>query len=233
MKTSAASAKDNRQARGAATRRSLMRAAEKLIAQHGFGNVTIRDILTEAEQKNTSALQYHFNGLKGLVEAIHAERSRQTQAKRAELLAELMDSTTAPDLRQLCQLMIRPVFELARAQVDFRRYIKAFGQELALSESSALSQASRRGGGGSSGQQLGLLLRHALSQLDDAAFGRRLESAVRFCAASMYHHARQKNAFRGEEADLFINSLIDALTGLLSAPESEATRAIARRLQQA
>lgn len=222
---------DNRQARSEATRRALMRAAEKLIARHGIENVTIRDILTEADQKNTSALQYHFGNLKGLIAAIHAERAGETQQKRAELVEALLDSRPEPDLRDICRLMVQPTFDLARARVDFRRYIKAFGHELALSETSALSQASRGGGGGSSGQQVGRLLRDALSHLDEAAYRRRLDSAVRLCAASMYHQARQKNAFRGEAADLFINSLIDALAGLLSAPESEATRAIARHVR--
>lgn len=53
-----------------------------------------------------------------------------------------LPSTTAePDLRQLCGLMVRPAFELARARPDFRRYVKAFGHQLALIETSAASVA--------------------------------------------------------------------------------------------
>ncbi len=218
---------DNRQARGDATRRALMRAAEKLIARKGIENVTIRDIVAEAGQKNTSALQYHFNNLNGLVAAIHKERSGETQEKRAELLNQLLIGTPKPDIRQICALMVMPVFELSRSRADFRRYVKAFGHELALSETSALSRVSSHGGGGSSGQQVGALLRRALPHLDDTAYRRRMESAVRLCSASMYHQARQPNAFRGIQADLFLNSLIDGLVGLLSAPESAETRAIA------
>ena len=48
----------------------------------------------------------------------------------------------------------------------------------------------------------------------------------------MYHHSRQKNAFRGQEAELFISSLIDALAGLLSAPESDETKAISAALEE-
>ena len=65
-----------------------MRAAEKLIAEHGIENVTIRLILAEADQKNTSALQYHFKNLKGLIAAIHEQRSRETQDIRAELIRD-------------------------------------------------------------------------------------------------------------------------------------------------
>ena len=222
---------DNRQARGETTRHALMRAAEKLIAEHGIENVTIRLILAEAEQKNTSALQYHFKNLKGLIAAIHKERSAEIQKTRGQLLAELLAREEPPSLRDLCELMIRPPVELARARVDYRRYIKAFGHQLALLESSALDQAGRAGGGGASGMQLGTLLRAELKHLDDDAFRRRMETAVRLCATSVSHQARQPKAFRGAHSDLFISSLIDALTGLLGAPESEQTRALAKRVR--
>ena len=66
---------DNRLLRGQETRRLLMQAAEKLIAEKGLEQVSIREILNEAGQNNTSALQYHFGNLNGLIAAIHAERS--------------------------------------------------------------------------------------------------------------------------------------------------------------
>lgn len=222
---------DSRQARGAATRRALMRSAEKLISEQGMGRVTIREILADAQQKNTSALQYHFGNLHGLVAAIQEERAEEIQARRAELIEQLLSRTPEPSLRQICALMVQPTFELAGSQTGFRRYIRAFGHELALSESSALSRVSRGGGGGQSGHRLGTLLRAALPHLNESAYRRRLESAVRLCAASMYHQARQKNAFRGGPAELYLNSLIDALVGLLSAPESAETRAIAETLE--
>jgi AcrR family transcriptional regulator len=222
---------DNRQARGEATRHALMRAAEKLIAEQGIENVTIRLILAEAEQKNTSALQYHFKNLQGLIAAIHRERSEEIQEARGQLLAELLARKEQPSLRDLCEMMIRPPVELARARVDYRRYIKAFGHQLALLESSALDQAGRAGAGGASGKQLRDLLREKLEHLDDAAFRRRMETAVRLCATSVFHQARQPNAFRGAHSDLFISSLIDALAGLLGAPESEQTQSLAKRIR--
>lgn len=209
-----------------------MRAAEKLIAERGIENVSIRDIVSEAGQKNESALQYHFKSLTGLIAAIHAERSAQTQARREDLLDALLTQTHEPTLRQLCILMVKPAFDLARSDVDFRRYIKAFGHELALTETSALSRAVSHGAGGPSGQQLAGLLKRALPHLDEEAYQRRMEAAVRFCSASMFHQARQRKAFRGDSADLFFHSLMDALVGLLSAPVSEETRELAGRMRQ-
>ncbi len=206
-----------------------MRAAEKLIAQSGVENISIREIVAGAGQKNESALQYHFKNLTGLLDAIHAQRSEEVQSTRAKLLAAMLESTSEPSLGQLCTLMVEPTFQLARANIEFRRYIKAFGHELAISDTSPLKKVSRNGGGGLSGQQIGAMLRRALPQLDESDYRKRMEAAVMLCSASMYHHARQKNAFRGHPSDLFLHNLIDALVGLFSAPVSPETQALKNR----
>jgi AcrR family transcriptional regulator len=220
---------DNRRARGEATRKALMRAAEQLIADAGIENVSMRDIVTAAGQKNESALQYHFKNLQGLINAIHASRDRETQAKRAALLQVLSEQTSNPSLRDICKLMVAPAFLLARSKPDFRRYIRAFGHEITLTEKSAVAFVNRKGGEGA--REIGEILRSALRHLDEAAYQRRLDGALRFIAASMVHQAYQKNAFRGAQADLFFSSLLDALVGLLSAPQSEETKAIISSMQ--
>lgn len=223
---------DNRRARSNDTKNALMRAAEKLIAERGMENVSIRDIVSTAGQKNESALQYHFKNLTGLIDAILQERSEQTHVKRAELIDTLLARGSDPTLREICMLMVQPSFDLARASMDFRRYIKAFGHELVLTETSPLAEVTTRGGGGMSGKQTARMLKAALPHLDADAYLRRMEAAVRLCSASMYHQARQKNAFKGEQAELFMHSLIDALVGLLSAPVSPETKALATKRQQ-
>ena len=202
-----------------------MRAAEKLIAQRGVEAITIRDIVSAAGQKNESALQYHFSSLGGLVDAIVSERAGQIRDKREELLAALQERQTAPyALRELVTLMVQPAFDLACASLAFRRFVKAFGHELALADESAIIRAARRGGaGGRSGMELATLLRSALAHLDDVSFRSRLEAAIRLSAISMYHQARTRGAFSGTQAELFFQQLIDALEGLLSAPVSSAT----------
>jgi len=219
---------DNRQTRSEATQRALKSAAVKLIAERGIENVTIRDIVSAAGQKNESALQYHFKNLKGLIRAIHESREAEIQAKRTEQLQHLGEQTSGPSLRDICKLMVEPAFLLAKSSADFRRYVKAFGHEIALTDQSAVAFVSKKGG--ESVKETGVLLRAALTHLDDAALQRRMDGALRFVSASMVHQARQKNAFRGAQADLFFSGLIDALVGLLGAAESEETRAIARSM---
>ena len=47
-----------------------------------------------------------------------------------------------------------------------------------------------------------------------------MESLISLAAISLGHHARQKNAFRGQAAELFFNNLVDEIAGLLMAPVS-------------
>jgi len=212
---------DIRLLRGEETRRLLMQAAVKLIAEKAGEQVSIREILDLANQKNSSAMQYHFGSLKGLIAAIHAERASETQAKRAEMLAQLLADDPEPNVRQICEVMFRPAFELARARPDYRTYIKAFGHELTLSETSAATKAFRgRGGGGESGLEITRLLRNALPHLSEPTFLQRLDFAVRLNASAIYARARAKAAFRGAQADVFRDGLTDSTVGLLVAPET-------------
>ena len=216
-----------KQSRSEATREALMRAAEKLIAAKGLENVSIRQIVEAAGQKNESALQYHFKNLQGLVRAIHAVRDAQINPMRTALIEKLAGDNGKPTLRDISKLMVEPAFLLARSKPDFRQYIKAFGHEIALTNRSA-SKAARRGDG-ETDREIRRLLRSALPELNSAAFDLRLDSAVRFIASSMYHQARQPNAFKGDQAELFFSSLIDALVGMLGAPESAETTKLSRK----
>lgn len=216
---------DSRRARSEATKDALMRAAERLIAERGVENVSIREIVAAAKQKNESALQYHFKNLTGLIEAIHDQRSEQIQHKRAALLEAKLAHSSKPALRELCALMIEPAFQLARSHQDFRNYIKAFGHILALAETSPVQLVQ----GKESANRLAQLLIGELPHLDKTDYRARIEAAIRLCAASMHHQARQSNAFRGKQSDVFLNHLVDALFGLLSAPVSAETQSLKKK----
>ena len=215
---------DGQKIRSLATQISMMESAEKLIASKGIQNVSIKEIVREAKQKNESALQYHFKNLQGLIDAIHRKRNAQVQAKRAELLAQLQPTIKAPSLRDLCHIMVIPTYLILQTDDTFRSYVSAFSHELALAEESALSKVRKSGGGGESGAQAGKLLRTALPHLDESAYSQRMDLAVRMISIAMGHHARQIIAFPAPKSDLFISHLIDALEGLLSAPVSIDTR---------
>ncbi len=220
---------DGQKSRSVATQKALLLAAEKLIAKKGLKNVSIKEIVKEAGQKNESALQYHFKNLQGLIQAIMDSRSDEIQSQRTELLEALYEQTAPVTLRQVCEIMVMPSFLLGRKSAEHRRYIVGFSHDLALS-SDPLATASKHGAGGQSGRETSGLLKNQLQQLDPNTFQQRVESAVRLASISMGHHARQKNAFRGEEADLFVSNLLDAMVGVLSAPVSRETQALTDKL---
>ena len=221
---------DGQKSRSLSTQQSLREAAEKLIAKKGIQNVSIKEIVRVAGQKNESALQYHFKNLQGLIDAIHVSRTEQTQSKRAVLLAEMESTTSKIEIRDLCRLMVMPTFELSQEDPGFRRYLTCFSHEIALAPDSALTKINRTGGGGKSGRRTGELLRGALRHLDEPTYRQRMDIALRACSAAMGHHAKQKNGFKGQQADLFVSNLVDMLEGMLSAPVSSESRSIAKSL---
>ena len=215
-----------RQARTVATRIRLMRAMEKLCAQHGVENVTVRAVVEAAGQKNESALQYHFKNRKGLIDAIHRSRFVQTQEKRRELLTQCLANDSAPSVRVLCNLMVAPTFQLCRTDAGYRQWIKAFGainasvrhpmmEEEVIEESNSI-------------QIIAKLLREQLPELGEALFDDRYLTVVRFSGLSMSNHAKEKNAFQGPDSDFFISNLVDLLAGIFTAEVSSETQALIR-----
>ncbi len=221
---------ETKMSRGEATRLALIKAAEKLIAENGSSNVTIREILEAAGQKNESALQYHFKNMAGLVAATHRFRDEQIVEARVICLAELAAKPQPPALRDIAHVMVAPTFRLAREHPDFRRYIRAFSLQLASGEGRAL--LSVRKNAGNTDAQITALLRSALPHLDADGYERRLEAAIRFASVSMHAHSRQSNAFRGKTSDLFFESLLDGLVGLLSAEESVQTLKLSQQVAE-
>ncbi len=114
-----------RNSRTAVTRQSLIDAAEKLIAEKGLGNVSTRDVLQAAGQRNQSALQYHFGGKDGLIRAVIAARTDQLDQRRVELLSELPSD---PSLHDLASVLIQPMTEVACATDGGREHLMFLSQ---------------------------------------------------------------------------------------------------------
>jgi AcrR family transcriptional regulator len=207
-----------------------MLAAEKLIANRGIENVSIRDIVAAGGQRNESALQYHFKNLSGLISEIHRIRSQQIQERRAGLIRSLSKQSPTLDIADLCKLLIQPAFELASESDEFQNYVRAFGHKLMLAQGSPSALAISYGGGGASGLQTATMLKEALPHLDSEAYQQRMDAAVLLCSASMHRQSHQFNPFSGEQAQLFMHHLIDVLIGIFSAPVSPEAQILTDKL---
>jgi AcrR family transcriptional regulator len=90
----------------AATRARLLRAGERLFAEHGIHQVRLREINALAGQRNSSALHYHFGSREGLVDAILAEHQTAMDVAVRPALDELVARGTAPTVRDVVAVWV-------------------------------------------------------------------------------------------------------------------------------
>jgi len=216
-----------RQARAVDTRNRLMRAMEKLSAEKGSENVSVKELIEEAGQKNESVLQYHFGSKAGLLAAIHKARFTQTQVKRREMLAESLAKKTSPSVRELCHLLVGPTFQLCKSDPGHRQWAKAWGAKNAALVRPTLEEEMIDEG--NSVQIISNLLKSSLPHLDDTMFENRCLNVVRFSNLSMSNQAREKGGFSGRKAELFLSNLVDLLVGMFMAEVSEETEVKLRK----
>lgn len=70
-------------------RDKLMHTAERLYAEHGFANVSIRMIREAAGQRNKSAVQYHFSTRDELIQSILTRHAAAIDEHRIPMVAAL------------------------------------------------------------------------------------------------------------------------------------------------
>jgi len=92
------------------TKLRLVLAGERLFAQGGIDNVSLREISAAAGQGNNAAVQYHFGSKEGLIVALtrfrvaQMEEPRRRMLERAETLGRLKDIFTLVEILCLPQL---------------------------------------------------------------------------------------------------------------------------------
>jgi len=93
---------------GTDTRERILRAAERLYAEHGIDAVSRADINRESGVKNRSAVNYHFGDKEALLLAILERRESQLREHRERLIAELRaDAPLGP--REIAIALVRPL----------------------------------------------------------------------------------------------------------------------------
>jgi AcrR family transcriptional regulator len=90
----------------------MIEVAERLIAERGVGGVSLREIGTQAGQRNTAAARYHFGSKEALVDAIFRHRMEPINARRLAMLDELDRAGRGHDLRGLVEAYVFPLAEM-------------------------------------------------------------------------------------------------------------------------
>lgn len=95
---------------GLDAREAILDSAERLFAIHGVENASLRDIASEAGQRNNSAVAYHFGDRSGLAAAVLSRRmSVINQGRRARLA--VLDGEDADNIEDLIDVLVSPLVE--------------------------------------------------------------------------------------------------------------------------
>lgn len=100
------------------TKEQIVRAAERLFAEHGLDGVSLRTIGAAAGSGNNSAVQYHFGTKDQLVQAIFEFRLPRLHERRQMLIADKRPS----DLRGWVECQARAVLE--QSELDDSYYMR-------------------------------------------------------------------------------------------------------------
>jgi AcrR family transcriptional regulator len=201
---------------GASARR-LVVTAERLFAQRGIEGVSLRQIAAEAGSANNSAVRYHFGSKGGLITAIFEHRLPQIIAER-RLLVSRCDRD---DLRSRLEAQMLPV--LAMAEATDNSYV-SFVEQLQRHRHTVEDLHELPTTGQESSDEFRTDLHHLLVVLPEPLRTLRIDQAQR---AFLHAAADRERAVAAGAAPvsfgLFVDCLLDAITGLLTAAPSDRT----------
>lgn len=194
-----------------------MTTAERLIAERGAA-VSLRDIATEAGQRNNSAVHYHFGSRDGLVRAIVERRQGPMEARRVALLAELERDGRGDDLPSLVEILVLPLVETAYADgaTHYGRFLER------VREHPVVAGARQAVDGWPSVEIVATRLERTLADLPPATRARRL-SAMATVLFGLLADAERRAEEAGRPAPAanvaeVTGDIVDMLVGMLTAP---------------
>lgn len=195
------------------TRIAILRAAERLFADRGFG-VSLREIGAAAGQRNHSAVQYHFGTKERLAEALFRYRMEPLNKRRLELIEELRAAGREHDLAALVDAQARPLADFVIANRGDTSYVR-FMARLLLSpfQSEPLREEYMEGN-----LIVARLLREARPELTEQRLGFMILHLV--TGLANLELRCEDPDYTDRQARRFVAELMVTLTALLSAPSS-------------
>lgn len=200
-------------------RERIILAAERLIAERGQA-VPLRDIAAAAEQRNNSAIQYHFGNRDGLILAVVEYRLATLEVRRLELLAE-QAGAGATGVHDLLEALVIPMLELSDRHGihHYARFLEQIHTHPAVNDAANLDSARR-----TSVRVIMRQLERELTELPKRLRLRRLRALPTVLFALLADHERAVEAGRVAAGDVAAwGEIVDMLAGALTAPVVERT----------
>lgn len=115
------------------TKITILDAAERLFADHGFAATSLRNIVGEADV-NLAAVHYHFGSKEALIEAVLERRIVPLNSERLRLLdlAEAVPVDESSFLERIIEALIGPPLRLSRGDDQSgQHFMKLIGRTFA------------------------------------------------------------------------------------------------------
>jgi AcrR family transcriptional regulator len=201
------------------TRAEIIRAAEGLFAKRGVDAVSLREINREADQRNATALQYHFDDRRGLVRAILEKHEPGIDASRHAMLDKI-EKDAEPDLYRLSTALVLPVAEKLSDRDGGRAYLRIAAQ--LISRQGLKVDPMALGASANSLNRWRAMVAPEMSVLAvDPLHSRFTARRIMFVEL-----ARRAESPRRRDDRLFASHLVDLVTAILGAPISARTRSL-------
>ncbi len=211
------------------TKERLLRTAERLFALHGIDAVSMRSICAEADQRNNTALQYHFGDKQNLVEAILADRMGSINERRREMLEQIRSQGCESDLHRLVAALVTPFTDQLCDEAGGRYYVR-FAAQL-FSRGNAVALLAERRPWTEAFHAIVDLIRACLVDVPEQVMAGRLtlmaSQLVHATAAKEYELAESGPRQRSQSVERFSGDLVDYVVGGLTAPVSPESRRLA------
>lgn len=212
--------------KSANTRNHLIHVAEKLFAEQGIDQISLRHITQAAEQKNASAIHYHFGSKDALVEAIYDLRMEAINRRRADIFEALEAQDRTKDLYALVDAVVQPLADCLLMSDPPNHYVQFAAR--AMEHPRYYKMAWKRGKAGRAFAQIFDAMDHVLADIPPEVFSQRFGMMLRQVFGELSaHHQLHLSGRRRSKANtaLFVSNLVDSMTAALSAPLSLRTRA--------
>ncbi len=224
--TQSSSARDN-------TRHQLIMAAEKLFAEAGIDGVSLRQINVAAGQKNSSAAHYHFGSKSALILSIYEQRMQSVNERRVRQLEQAVAAGLQQDVRTLVSVIVLPIVAEIDADTSGGNYIRFMAQAIGHPQLDLVELWKQEHSGGLS--EAIRLLYEALPDIPEVLVGQRFGLAFEQIVHALADREKLRTARKTGpfeiDAELFVQNLIDVITGSMSAPVSAQTLQALERLQ--
>ena len=210
------------------TRDRLVLAAERLFAEKGIDNVSLREINRVAGQKNVAALHYHFGSREVLLAAIFERRMAGINRRRIALLDGVEAEGRAGEIRPVVEAMVQPLAEQLDPAARGGSYIRFLAQ--AISDPGVDVGGLVRDKFDHGMARARRLARGILGHLPPELVDERMRLASGHMVHALADKARRlasgRYPDRAGATALFVANLIDSIAGALAAPASDTTLAL-------